>query len=376
MSPGDLIKQKLRDKGWTQLDLAQVMGSHESTIHLLIGRRSQVTPAIAIKLAQAFGDDPMDWLLAEATYRLSLVNRDDTRVRDMAALYDAAPVERMVSRNWISAPNSPEDLRRELTAFFGIDPLIEEPVIDAAARRTSAEPQLTPADRAWCFRARNIASLLPAAEYDPDRFDDLLPELRRLAASAEGCDRVSPTLSDFGIRLVIVEPLPRTRIDGAAIWNGNHPIVALAFRFDLIGSFWQTLGHELSHIRRQDGTRFDMSLDGNARRMPAELDALERRADHEAAAIWVDPDRLGAFLMRGGPSFTSRGIRQFADELGVQPGIIAAHLQARGAISFDRSRKLQTNVRDVVTSATLTDGWGKTIGPSPSSIGQTLRRAA
>src|SRR5436190_16390460 len=52
---------------------------------------------------------------------------------------------------------------------------------------------------------------------------DALPIwLRKLAAFAPEAKKVAKTLADYGIRFVIVEPLPSTKMDGAAFWIGGE----------------------------------------------------------------------------------------------------------------------------------------------------------
>ena len=163
----------------------------------------------------------------------------------------------------------------------------------------------------------------------------------------------------MGIRFVVVEPLPHTKIDGVAFWlDPSSPVIALSIRFDRIDSFWHTLGHELSHIRHRDDPTVDTDIVGESRPFPAEQTAIERRADAEACAMWIDAEELQSFILRVGPLYSRARINQFANRLVVHPGIIVGHLQFRGELGYQALRDTLVKVRDAVTSEAATDGWG------------------
>src|SRR5207237_7991440 len=106
--------------------------------------------------------------------------------------------------------------------------------------------------------------------------------LKRYAAKSQAVHRVPELLARYGIRFVVIEPLPKVKIDGAAFWlDENSPVIAMSLRFDNIGSFWYTLMHEVAHIKYQDAFSFD-----NLESVPTE-DEAEVRASKEAARLLV-----------------------------------------------------------------------------------------
>src|SRR6185437_4970401 len=108
----------------------------------------------------------------------------------------------------------------------------------------------TPAQIAWFHRARQLGECVGASAYNDDAFPELVVQLLKLAAYPEDARHVPKLLADFGIRLVLLEHLPGTKIDGVALWlDRQSPVVALALRYDRIDNFWHTLFHELVHVR-------------------------------------------------------------------------------------------------------------------------------
>jgi HTH-type transcriptional regulator/antitoxin HigA len=253
-----------------------------------------------------------------------------------------------------------------LCRFFQVPSLEEPPCLEAAARQPLLSDEFSAAQGAWLFRAAQLAAALKARPFQAERFEAGLPELRKLAHSAEGVGQVPGALAELGVRFVVVEPLPRTRLDGAAFWlQEDQPVIALSVRYDRIDWFWHTLAHELSHVRHGDKRSVDASLVGESRVEP--LDELEARADREGAAFLIPPERLRSFIVRTRPFYTKEKLRRFALRLGVHPGIVSGQLQHVKELGWDAHRDLLAKVRELLISAALTDGWGQAPLPLGSS---------
>jgi HTH-type transcriptional regulator/antitoxin HigA len=65
--PGEFIRDELEARGWTQGDLAQIMGRPLQFVNELVAGKKQITPETALGLAKAFGDD-------DALYWMNLDN--------------------------------------------------------------------------------------------------------------------------------------------------------------------------------------------------------------------------------------------------------------------------------------------------------------
>ena len=360
-APGELIRTKLSERGWTQTDLAKILGRPVPAISEIIAGKRGITPETAIQLGAAFGNDPREWITLESDYRLARAETDIEVIRQRTRLYAIAPVKDMERRGWIAQTATAEELERALCRFFGRESLAEEPQINVS-RRSSIGGPINAAQRAWCFRARRLAEALKVSEYNEHNFAQGIKKLKRLAGWPDSASKVSDILAGMGVRFVIVEPLPKTKIDGAAFWLADRlPAVALSVRYDRIDSFWHTLGHELSHIRHHDGESLDVDIVGENRPSPAEHDPIELRADREAASTWLDPSELESFVVRVGPLYSKARINQFANRIHVHPGIIVGQLQYRGELGYQACRDTLVKVRAVVAAEALTDGWGHTV---------------
>lgn len=363
-SPGDYIREQLAAKGWGQDDLARVLGRPPSRVNEMIQGKVPVSLEMAVGLAAALGGTPEEWLSRDSGYRLSITAAETNDVRRKAALYELAPVRDMEKRGWIQKTATADELEAELRRFFGTDNLSVPPRIPATPRRTGGREEenqeLTPAQRAWCFRAREMAAEQVLPPYDPSKFEECVAALRPLAAFAPETRKVAAVLGKYGVRFVIVEPLPGAKIDGAAFWIDGNPAIALSVRHDRIDAFWFTLCHELSHIRHRDPLSIDTAIVGEDSLPSAMKVAFEERADNEAAGALIPQGKLESFIKRVAPYYDKERIIQFAHVVKVHPGIIVGQLQHRGQIGYHANRDLLVKVRKHAASGAVVDGWGVT----------------
>ena len=67
--PGDFLSEELEARGWTQSDLAAIIGRPVRLVNEIIAGKRSITPETATGLAEAFGTSPDVWLALEATWQ-------------------------------------------------------------------------------------------------------------------------------------------------------------------------------------------------------------------------------------------------------------------------------------------------------------------
>lgn len=72
VSPGEIIAMELEERGWSQRDLAEIMGRPPQAISEIIRGTKQITPETAMELVQVFGTSAEIWMNLEANYRLQI----------------------------------------------------------------------------------------------------------------------------------------------------------------------------------------------------------------------------------------------------------------------------------------------------------------
>jgi len=361
--PGEHLRDEIEERGWTQSDLARILGRPVKVVNEILNGKRAITIETAKELSRALGTSAELWINLESAYRLATstsVCGDDPIAR-RAKLFDKAPVSEMIRRGWIKDSQDVGGMERELQRFFGLDS-VDTPV---SAPRTAARTGLVPttdfnsSQTAWLHRVVQLSRGVSVQPFDIGRFRQGMGLLRTLAGFTDQVRQVPRALADLGIAIVIVEHLKGTRIDGACVWlREDKPVIALSLRFDRIDWFWHTLMHEVMHVENEDHLSLDEAVEDG---FSATTPAFEKRADEAAANYLIPTHEMENFILRAGPLYSREKIVGFASRVGVHPGIVVGQLHHRGELEYSFHRKLLEKVRPIAVRSTLTDGWGNTV---------------
>lgn len=362
--PGGMLRQMLGEKRWTYDDLASITGRSRQTIGNIVTGRSRLSPDMAVTLSAAFGNDASDWLRWDAEHQLTLVDADTGAIERRARLHDMAPIREMQRRGWIAETDDLATLEQSLNAFYS-GSLLDGIRFPVAARRSTPLNEMNSAEKAWCFRARQLAAMLPVPRFSKSSIPTIETKLRRLAAYPKGVQKLGRTLAEFGVRLVLVELIPGAKIDGATFWINRNPVIALSVRWDRIDAFWFTCMHEFAHIKHGHVYSVDVNLlvesdQGLVNTGPSD-DKAELVANSDAADILVPEAELTSFIRRLSPLYSSSRIVQFAHRMRIHPGIVVGQLQHRRELGYSAHRAFLVRIREFVAGTALTDGWGHVV---------------
>lgn len=365
--PGQLLRQLLDERGWTIAELADITGFARSAFSGILTGKGGISAEMAVALGAALGNDPAEWMRWNAAHQLSLVTGDAAEVEARAKFFNFAPVRDMERRGWIKPTKTTEELQRELERFYG-GSLDGDTLFSVATMRSDPLAKLTPAERAWCVRARQLAENVPVvAAFDESRMPAAIRKLRILAMYPKEAERLPEMLAYYGIRFVVVEPLPNTKIDGAAFWIEDSPVIAVSARWDRIDAFWFTVMHECMHIKNRDTYSVDVNLLHDSDHgivVAVSDDAVEQLANEQAADVLIPKSDMDAFVRRTSPFYAVQKIVQFAHRIKMHPGVIVGQLQHRGELRYSAHRDFLVKVRQFVIDTALTDGWGRELSPS------------
>lgn len=364
-TPGEAIRSELEKRGLNQMDLARLMGRYPPEVNTMISGKRAITPELAVELAAALpGTTAEYWLDLEMSRQLSLIPHDVDEIKKRVQMYQIAPIREMEKRGWIKSTSSTSGLEKELKTFFKTDTLNKMPEFPIAMRKSEPLKDLNPLQIAWSFRARQLAEELPIGGFDDRSMESLKRDLKILAAYPAEARRVPEVMRNYGVRFVVVKHLTNSNVDGAAFWiDENTPVIAMSLRLDRIDNFWFTLMHECAHIQHRDTISIDSNMGVNEREQPGMKDAIEKRADEEAANALIPQSEMESFIRRIGPIYAKPNIIQFAHRVKIHPGMIVGQLQHRAELRFSTYREMLPAVRSHVVSTALTDGWGIELSP-------------
>lgn len=360
--PGAFIKLELEARGWSQRDLAFILGQTEQQLNPLLSGKRAITPDMARLLGDAFDTSPQFFLNLQGQYDLQNAKEPDPAVKTRAELQAVFPVRDMIRRGWIQDGES-SLLQLQMNRFFEVGNDEGPSQIAFAAKRTHYN-ETPPHQLAWVFRVRQLAKQLSVAEFSSDKLRSELVKLRSLMVDPEAASAVPNLLAKCGVRFVIVEVLPNAKIDGVCTWlDDNSPVIGMSTLYDRLDNFWFVLRHEIEHVLQGHGKSSIGMIDHLSSDAFSEKNSEadeERIANVAAADFCVPPAKMDSFYARKYPYFSERDVIGFASLMAVHPGVVVGQLQKRMK-RYDYLRKYQVPVRRYIVTAAVADGWGHTV---------------
>jgi len=241
------------------------------------------------------------------------------------------PVAEMLKRGWFSGfegtLSEAKERAEELIAPLIFPNGIEKESIPCLLRRSvrSDSEMDEYALTAWCARVLDRARDEELPDYKPRTASKgFCREVVQLSYLAEGPVLAKEFLNRSGIHFVVEPHLPKTHLDGAALWTGSgHPVVALTLRYDRLDNFWFTLCHELAHIslhlERDHKNTFvdDLEAQGEI--------AAEVEADEFAANALIPRDKWRKSGLQD--KWSSAAVMALAEKLRINRAIVAGRVR-------------------------------------------------
>jgi HTH-type transcriptional regulator/antitoxin HigA len=342
--PGRILDRELKARGWTQKDLAEIMGRPHQTINGIIKGNKQITPETAIELAEALGTSAEFWTNLEAKYRLHIAQKEaghpseTSEIARRSCLYSFAPVAEMIKRGWIQATDSITELEQQVCRFFEIDQIGETPKLAVNCRQSEKRDPETQAQIAWMKQVEWVVRNQKLPAFDQATLESAIPEILALSAHAENVALVPDKLLSLGIHFAIVPHLSKTYLDGAAFYLEGRPVLALTLRYKRIDNFWFTLMHELGHIvAGHKGSYLDNMDDLEV--------GLEETEANQLATDWLlDVQALDKFVEQTSPYFSENKVKDFASSQNRHPGILVGRLKKEEIIPYTHHNKFLVKI--------------------------------
>ncbi len=330
--PGETLEEVLEELSMTQAELAERMGRPKKTISEIINGKAAIIPETALQLERVLGIPASFWNNRERLYREALARQEEQKyLSEKVAWLDQIPVRDMIKHKWIHCYQDKVDQLREVLNFFAVaSPEQWQELwgggIHVNFRKSPAFQSHPGAVAAWLRRGEIEAAQIECAVYDAKKFKETLQQIRTLTVKPP--EIFQPEMVRFcaaaGVAVVFVPQLPKTRTCGATRWlKPNKALIQLSLRYKTDDHLWFSFFHEAGHILLH-GKR-DVFFEGKGVQTIDEQDK-EKEAHKFAADILIPPDKLKQFLASG-QQRSKAGIRQFALEIGIAPGILVGRLQ-------------------------------------------------
>jgi HTH-type transcriptional regulator/antitoxin HigA len=182
---------------------------------------------------------------------------------------------------------------------------------------------------------------------------------------ADDFGRLPALLLDCGVRVVFVDPLKGSKIDGVCTWLGDQPVIGLSLRLNRPDNLCFVLRHEIEHVLQGDGkdVRYPHIDVFEPDRDESRLSEEERHADAAAAEFLVPQEKLASFMARKGKWISEEDVLAFAARHHIHPSVVIGQIQHQRHKKGDQRafaflRKYMTKVHDFFADWPLRDGWG------------------
>lgn len=361
--PGSFIAEELDARGWAQADLAFILGMDGGQLNRLIKGNTDITPDTAVALGDAF-DVPAEFFMnLQKAYDLKRAKKADPGVRARASWLSVFPVREMIKRGWIEDTEA-RLLDLQMLRFFGKNRIEDIPFVGTApvfphAARKSSYDDVTPVQYVWLHRVMKIAEQMEAPLYSEEALRGILPKIRAHMIDRDDLGRIPELLAGAGVRCVIVEALPASKIDGVCVWIEGQPVIGLSLRLDRMDNFCFVLRHEIEHILRGDGKDASFTpVDEFTPEFESDPDLPECEVIANAAAsdFCIPQSQLGSFIARKSPFISERDVLAFASRMEINPAVVVGQIQYRTK-KYDWLRKYLTSIRPYLMGWKYVDGW-------------------
>jgi HTH-type transcriptional regulator/antitoxin HigA len=356
-TPGDAVRAAMEKLEWTQPDLAYVLGTTTATVNQILNDKRAISHNMAKALAAALKMSPEKLARLQAEWDVRRADEPDPAIATRARIFERYPLREMAKRGWIDPEHPSKSIESQICDFFGVSSLDDVPYLAHSAKKTNYDhipaPQL-----AWLFRVRQIAKEMHCPTFDRAKLQQAITQFSDLRIEPEAVRHVPVLLNAAGVRLVVVEALPNSRIDGVCFWlDGRNPVIGLSIRYDRIDNFWFVLRHECAHVMHGHGKEIaliDSDLEGDLSSVVQEEEII---ANREAAEFCVPPEKMRSFIDRKRPFFAERDVLAFAKIQKVHPGLVVGQIQ-RAMDRYDLLRKHLVKIRKPLAMSIMMDGWG------------------
>ena len=314
--PIEAIKFRMEQEDLKPVDLVPYIGTAARVSEILSGKR-QLTLEMVRALSTGLGI-PAKVLIQKPSRSFESQN------------WDTALVRAMEQRGYFGKKTLKEHYKSELiNGFFALIGNVQPAALYRKTNFRSAPRTDNNALLAWGARVLQKAEKIKVpVKYKKGTVDlAFMQDVTRLSVKDAGPLLARDYLKKHGIKLVVEPHLPKTHLDGAALFAvKDNPVIGLTIPHAPPHHFWFTLMHELAHValHYDNGTEsfYDEELQNKD---GIQVDEKEKAADALAEESILPTSKWAISAAKYTPS--SMAAESLAKELGVQTAVIAGLIQ-------------------------------------------------
>jgi addiction module HigA family antidote len=352
LHPGETVAEYLDFHGWSQRDLSRRTGITPKTISEICNAKAPITPNTALAFERVFQRPAHFWLNLQRQFDEAEARQGEfARLAGWSDWARRFPIKEMRALRF-SVPVARSDVDA-LLGFLGVSSPDSWNAVwrasNVAYRQTRNFKKSVEAVAAWVRETELVAAEIELAEFDEPRLRSLIEKLRSLTREPvdKAIGRAQELCASAGLAVVIVPALRNTGISGCARWLPDRKaLIGLSLRYKTDDQLWFTFFHELGHIllhrRKRSFVLDNAAEDLSDRVVDPEMQAYESEANRFSGETLIPPRHLSDFIKQN--RFTSDSIHDFAESVGIGPGIVVGRLQFEDILAPHQGNSLKQKV--------------------------------
>lgn len=328
--PGYYLEELIRESGLTQEDFAKRLGTTPKNLSILIRGEQNMSIDISTKLSRMLGTTIEYWLNLQLKYNAVqaefLSDMELEKEREIFRYLDYK-----YFRDYFGLPDLPRKIDEQIKCvreFLLISSLRVLETQDLAVSFRSYSKKLSLSNivnaNAMVQIAINQVLKTESPKFSKKKFLDSVEFALTQTRNHQGfLPEIKKVFFDAGVILTVLPNLKNSGTNGATKKVDGRVLLMVNDRRHFADTFWFTLFHEIGHIMNDD---YGITFKDNKNQSEDEADMYAQRKliPQEQYETFVSCNQI----------LNETNIREFADSIDRDPGIVFGRLQNDGRIPF------------------------------------------
>lgn len=327
--PGYYIKEIIDESGLTQADFAKRLGTTPKNLSILVRGEQSLSVDMANKLSRMLGTSITLWLNLQQAYDQMTAEfmcmEELEKERDTFALIDYG-----YFRNYYGLPALPRKIDEQIEQvrrFLSVASLTVLEEQDLAVDFRSYKEELSRSNivnsNAMLQIAINETLNSDTPAFDKKKFENCIDFALKQTKNHDGfLPAIKAEFEKAGVYLVVLPNIKNSGISGATKRINGRVMIFVNDRRHYEDTFWFTLFHEIGHVLNGE-------LGASSER--------ESEAGNYARQMLIPEEEYIDFVMNR-DSFDEKSIREFADFIDRDPGIVLGRLLIERRVAYTDTR--------------------------------------
>ena len=339
--PGYYIGELIKDMEMTQDEFAKRLNITSKNLSDLINGKAFISENIARNLSLMLGTSVAVWLDLQKKYEQKVLEIKTMQARrDEEKDLALVDYPYFVKLGVVPPTKDKADQISALFKYFSISSfsVFKKPDFLVQFRQSQSVDEKTMMNsNAWVQTVINMGRKIETQPYSEKKLKSFLPKFREMTLQdpAVFLPQLLHIFSECGVAFVLTPSLKNSGIYGAAKWAGKDKVIlGMTDRGKTADIFWFSLFHELGHVLQKKVTKTIVDFDTGGL-----MEAYEEEADRFAKDMLIPPKDYEGFL--AGSFFSEQTIGNFAEMVGIHPGIVVGRLQKEGLLPYTHLNQLK-----------------------------------